>query len=340
MTTIPEVPPAAQSVAAAPSIPLVAGFWRRVGAAFVDLTIFGIFGQILGWSLCWYWFGLGPYGRFVGLTVLLLYFGVLNSKWGGGRTLGKRCFGTAVRDRLNNPIGLGRSFLRTLVLILPFILNGWALPQLQSKPVQFIVAVVVFGLGGAIVYTMIFNRRARQGIHDLLCGTYVVRLTGEPTGAFPRTAGFHWAIAGAWCLLVPLATIALSLVGPLLISQADLSRAVAVRDTLQADSRFFSASAFDSRIYPGPQRVLRISVWRKGPLPPASEREEILLQIAQTLLETTPGIDDFGAITITVTSAFDLGISSGHLQFTKGQSLEAWRKQRGANGGREQQVQT
>ena len=55
---------------------------------------------------------------------------------------------------------------------LPFFLNG----VFTDRPWLGELAVfVVFVWGGAIVYLFLFNRRTRQSLHDLICGTFVVR---------------------------------------------------------------------------------------------------------------------------------------------------------------------
>lgn len=45
---------------------------------------------------------------------------------------------------------------------------------------------------------MIFNRKGKQGIHDMLLGTYVVYLPGKPIESFPTTPRIHWTITYVW----------------------------------------------------------------------------------------------------------------------------------------------
>ena len=67
----------------------ISGFWRRVGALFIDTIILGIVGLGLGFALETQFVELGGWGRFVGFFIALVYFGVMNSSISGGQTFGK-----------------------------------------------------------------------------------------------------------------------------------------------------------------------------------------------------------------------------------------------------------
>src|SRR5258708_30891020 len=91
---------------------LIAGFWGRVAAFVIDCLILSVPTLLLGLALFRWAAGLGPAGRLIGFVVALLYFGVLNSRFGGGQTLGKRLLGIRVADRAGAPLSPMRSFLR------------------------------------------------------------------------------------------------------------------------------------------------------------------------------------------------------------------------------------
>jgi uncharacterized RDD family membrane protein YckC len=103
----------------APTFPPIAGFWPRIGAFAIDGFMLVVIGQLLGWTLSAFWFRMGPYGRFVGLGLALLYFGLMESRIGDGQTVGMRLLKLAVRDRNNQPLAIGPSMLRTLLWVLP-----------------------------------------------------------------------------------------------------------------------------------------------------------------------------------------------------------------------------
>ena len=67
----------------------ITGFLRRIGAFFIDGLILGLFGFLLGLFLENYFVQIGGWGRLIGFSIALLYFGLLNSSLNKGQTIGK-----------------------------------------------------------------------------------------------------------------------------------------------------------------------------------------------------------------------------------------------------------
>ncbi len=310
-------------------VPPISGFWRRFLAWIVDVLILGVLGQVFGLLFASFLFSIGPYGRPIGLLFILPYFGILNSRIGGGQTLGKRVMKIAVRNARNEPIEVWRSLIRISILALPSLFNGWAIPLFQNTIMAWIASLIVFGLGGAIIYTMVFNKNARQGIHDLLVGTYVVHLAGEPVAAFPKTRRIHWIITGVWLGIVALGSLAMVLLTPSMVSDTRLAPVMHLHDTLQKDPRFFTVSVTDQTVYaPNGEtnRVLIITAWYKG-APDEHEQTEVVTSIIKTTLENMEDIHQYDRITVKITSAYDIGIASAHIARSFSDSVEGWRKQ-------------
>lgn len=200
----------------------IAGFWRRLGALVIDLILLGIVGWILGTLFFDALARMGANARLIGFAIALAYFGILNSRIGGGQTLGKRWLGVRVVDASGQLLTLPRSLLRYAVLGIPFFANGLPVdPSLaMSTPLGFLLALIVFGGVFAIVYLYIFNRRTRQSLHDLAVGSYVER--------FDRTAQsvpFPVVWRGHMVALAVIAVIALS--APAVASRFAKSQALA-----------------------------------------------------------------------------------------------------------------
>lgn len=154
----------------------ISTFWRRIFAMFSDWLILGIIGFTLGLFFNKQFVLMGSYGRLIGFVITLLYFGFLNSCFGNGQSFGKRFLKIRVVNKEGSYISIARSLFRSLVLIMPFFLNGIVLsPSSVSKWIMVLLPVAVFGIGSSIIYLYIFNRNSRQSIHDLLSKTYVVR---------------------------------------------------------------------------------------------------------------------------------------------------------------------
>src|SRR4051812_37143947 len=172
-----EIPPALPPDSTGPAHQAqIAGFWRRVGAAFIDYIIIAACGVVLGLLFSEQFMRMGGWGRLIGAAVAAVYFVPLNSRIGGGNTIGKRALGVRVVNANGRTISVSRSLVRFCVLALPFFLNGVAVPgQSVFSWWMILSGVAVFGLGPAILYLIAFNGPTRQSVHDLIVGSYVVR---------------------------------------------------------------------------------------------------------------------------------------------------------------------
>jgi uncharacterized RDD family membrane protein YckC len=302
----------------------ISGFWRRVGAFVVDGIVLGIVGQLLVWTTASFWFRIGPYGRIVGALIALAYFALLNSRIGGGRTLGKRVLGIAVVDRMGQPIGVGRSIARTLIWLLPLTFNGWSLPLLAQPFVTGLATVLVFGVGGAVAFTLIFNARTRQALHDLVCGTYVVRVD-EPITELPTATRMPW-IASA--IILALAML-MQPIGMLIFPPFEagtLGQMLKLQKVIQRDARFFSVGVLDQTFTSSRQttHALKIDAWYKGRLSDKG-REQVMNEIARTALQSLEGIERYDRMVISITSAYDLGIARGNVTHNDAQPIATWK---------------
>jgi len=311
------------------TFPPIAGFWRRFLAWLIDVLILGIAGQIIGLIFSSFLFSIGPYGRPIGLLFIIPYFGIMNSKICDGQTLGKRWMKIAVRDKNNEPIELGRSTIRILLLTLPILFNGWSVPIFKNVLLSWFITVLVFGLGGAVLYTMVFNRKARQGIHDLLLGTYVVHLPGKPAESFPSTPRIHWIAASAWIGIVAIGALAIAVIAPSVVSKSPLAPVMSLSNVLQDDARFFTVGVNDNTFHSSngkTSRSLIITVWYKGKLEEA-DRRDIVVGIVKKVLENAENIDQYDGIQVKITSAYDIGIASANLTISYAHTIEQWRKE-------------
>jgi uncharacterized RDD family membrane protein YckC len=138
-----------------------AGFWRRFAAWLIDYILVGvvtgilvaILGAIGGDA------GVG-FGYFLSVIGSLLYYSVLESS-ANQATVGKMALGIQVTDLQGNRISFGRALGRTLAKILS-------------------------GLILLIGYIMAAFTAKKQGLHDMIAGTLVVK-KGSTTTASAET---------------------------------------------------------------------------------------------------------------------------------------------------------
>ncbi len=164
----------------------ISGFWRRIGAFFIDSLMLGAVGLGLGFFLEKQFVQLGGWGRFVGFFIALFYFGLLNSKIGNGQTIGKKILNIRVVNNDNQTIDLIQSIARYSIFGVPYFLNGahFTTEAMKSFWVYPICFIIFGGLLSAI-YLYVFNRATRQSLHDLAVGTYVVNSKVEKTSVGP-----------------------------------------------------------------------------------------------------------------------------------------------------------
>lgn len=158
-----------------PQLNWIASFWRRIGALFIDTLILGLVGFLSGLAFESAFVQLGNWGRLIGLSIALLYFGVMNSELFAGQTIGKKLLKLRVVNLEGKTISLGRSTLRYLVLTIPFSLSG---VRLSNEAIASLwvypISLITFGGAFSILYLYVFNRVTRQTLHDLAVGTLVV----------------------------------------------------------------------------------------------------------------------------------------------------------------------
>lgn len=124
------------------------GFWRRLGALFVDGIVAGIPAAIITYII----FGEADHDRFAdGLT--MLYTLLLPVFW-EGRTVGKKALGIRIETLDGMPPGIGRMLLRVVV--------------------GNLVYGITFGVALLISIIMVAAREDKRSVHDFIAGTRVV----------------------------------------------------------------------------------------------------------------------------------------------------------------------
>lgn len=292
---------------------IIAGFWRRFLAALIDGLTLGVPTFLLGFLLFAEFARLGGWGRAVGFFVALLYCGLLNSKVGNGQTIGKRLLKIRVVGLDRTPISISRSLLRFFVLGSPYFLNGAAFPTgIFNSWIGDLVAIVIFGVGGSILYLLVFNRRNRRSLHDLVGRTVVVK--ADPAGQLPPMA--IWA--GHYVVVTLL--ILTFLCGPIFLTRfvqrSPYKGVFAMQSALLAQEEIWYAAVFSGKgvsFGPGGRTVTTTTaatVWTNQPI---RDYEKFANRIAGIVFDSYPGALTTDRVVINVTYGYDLGIASGRI---------------------------
>lgn len=290
-------------------------------ALMLDFYLFAIPLMILGFWFSDISFALGHWGRLIGYGIIFLYWSVFNSGLRKGQTFGKQLMKIAVVDRNGEYLSLSRSMLRAFILVSIGLLNKWGLPILQ-KPVFAILAIaIVFGGSLALVYGGIFNGTTRQGIHDLIAGSYVVKAPLNKKTSFPATPVIHKVIIFGLVGVGLIWGFAMFMQGfkPVLsfLEEGEWQDIKELQSVISEQYDVFSVSVRRQNVYqvgdsPNGSKYLGVDVWVKK----SCDREpkycdELLNQVARATVKNYDGIDNLTRTRITVFNRFDFGLASG-----------------------------
>ncbi len=312
----PPSPLEASALVAVPS-----GFWRRFFAFLIDGLVLAIPGWLLGVVFYDQLVRMGQAGRLIGFTIALCYFAILNSSIGHGQTVGKRLQKIRVVDLQGETIPLKRSILRYLLLWLPFFCNGLNVGS-GSLWLAIPLALILFGLGGGIVYLFVFNRRDRRSLHDLWARTMVVATAppGKPH-LRPVWRG-HFAILAV--ILVGITVTAATMI-PRLLQQQPIAEMLTLQQSL-AEEADVHAVALQTGLNPFGENATQWLSVNVVLADPDLDLEEAAQKYARLVLTRYPQADAKDLLLVNVTLGFDIGISSGWKNQRFAHSPSEWRE--------------
>jgi uncharacterized RDD family membrane protein YckC len=306
----PERPPAAW----------IAGFWRRIGAIVVDAILLGILGSILGAIFFDLFAQMGAEGKLVGLVILLAYFGLQESALAGGQTLGKRLLGIRVVGRDGNCLSIPKSMARTAIWVVPWLLNG--LPISGPMWLLAVLGLSLFSFFFAAVYLLIFNRRTRQTVYDLLTDSYVVRSATPGVVDQLPVWKWHYAIIGGWCGLwiVLISLLAFSgIFKGFLADLLDLQQKVEALPDVQYASVNKGVMYMSGQAGATTTVTVRVTYSHK-----ITDEDKAARDVAAVVLADRDAIGNPNELDISVGRSFDIGIASGRYFNSTSHSPDEW----------------
>lgn len=300
----------------------ISKFWIRILAMFLDSIILGVVGAVVGFLLFDTFAQMGVWARLVGFVIAFFYFGVLNSVVGNGQTFGKKIMKIRVVNRNGESISLGKSFLRTAILTIPFFLNGAMIPPsvMMSPIIGTTIGLLLFGLWGSIVYLYIFNRKTRQSLHDVIVGSYVIKREVSGPVTVPSVAPIHYGVVGILFVVVILFS---TVIEPKLAGKGPFPALMDIYQRLQTMDWVNTAGVHVGKTFGtgGTKTYLTANVvMRKKP----HSFEEATNEVARLILTNYPSMKQKDFLNVSVVYGFDIGIASGWQRYGAGYSPSEW----------------
>lgn len=251
---------------------------------------------------------LGLWGRLVGFCIALPYFAVLESRIGGGQTIGKRWLKLIVVDKSGNTISFRKAIARYVIFAIPSYLNQIALPLTRTPWfVSFIIFVIVFGVGGSTLYLLTFNRDTRQGLHDLAVGAYVINADDSGPVETRTISRINRATVG----LIFALTITAWILGNVLEKKSPFLQMRQDSHEIEQLDGVQRARVWDilshSGINGSAKKVLIISVTRtESP----GNTEIFADEVAKVIIENDRNLQTYDELSIRILYGYDIGIAS------------------------------
>jgi uncharacterized RDD family membrane protein YckC len=302
------------------SVRPIGSLWSRILAFIVDSFILYIVGRIVGAAFFDTLSMLGLWGRAFGFCIALVYFVSLESRVGGGQTLGKRLFRLRVVNAQGDMITWKRATIRYMICAIPFFLiePRYTMSYI-TLGVSALITFIELGVGGASLYLLVFNRRTRQGLHDVAVGTYVVESSVSGPLQTKPIWGLHWSVIGSFWLLIAFAYLSKGITTDWQHKSAYISQylqeeqLIANLGGVQTDRvRIFMPIPLDGsalgNLVPKKRNAIVTVQWDKA----TASRETFADQVAGIILKSDPRAQKEDSIQIRIGRSYDLVISSGN----------------------------
>lgn len=296
---------------------------RRVVAFAIDVLILGVAGLVAGGFLSKQFAALGAWGNLLGFAIAVAYFGITQSRIGGGQSPGMRILGLKLIRRDGGLLAPWPAAGRAALFCVAYFLGG--LPAYLSGGNPWITGLIstpLFAVYFSIAYLLMFNRKTRQSLHDLMVGAHVVKTASGPLvlPAGPVWRG-HAIIASSAIGVLTVAGILFTLPiwsGNPFTSMLQLQQAVTgtpgVRDVTVAVNFYQSKGITEP--------ALRVSAIIDASV---QDREAMAYRIARTALEHYPDAQRLRSVTVTLSTGYDIGIAHAFRSWNYSHSPSDWR---------------
>ncbi|BBB92257.1 MAG TPA: RDD family protein [Methylomusa anaerophila] len=302
----------------------ICGVWRRLAALFIDSIALGLLGMCLGTIFGQQFALLGALGPLVGFSISACYFGIMNSYYCNGQSIGKKLLKICVVTEDGELISMKRSIVRAVILS-AIVCKGlsFATVPIIGQLIDWIILMIFFGT----VYFYIFNKKTRQGIHDIICGTYVYNVTALNTPISATVSKMHYIICSVVLIvftLVSYMTMAASQQNELFSIYKELTKldgVYAAKVDYMTAKHVFNIK---TGVVDGKESTrLTASVYVHNiPI----NAEELKDKVARVVLENYPAPQNIQTVMVNVYYGYNIGIASNYAVSWSSAPIQKWKE--------------
>ncbi|MEN8281907.1 RDD family protein [Acinetobacter gerneri] len=201
----------------------IAGFGRRFFAFLIDAILLIIFSFIVFYCIGDRFYHMPALFISLGFILILLYFGIMDSRITEGKTFGKSMLGLRVVHTDNQYLGLFPAFIRSTIFLIPICLSSFYY-WIDQQNIKLILIVIFSGLASSSCYLFIFNRHSKQALHDLVVKSIVI--DQEKPAAYEKEIWkFHYLF-----LVLFVCSVLFSRISPLIAQNNDPTLSTLIQD--------------------------------------------------------------------------------------------------------------
>ena len=302
------------------------GFWLRLLADFLDAIFLGLLGLLIAWPFQGVFFRLGEQGWWIGLVITFLYTGILHTAVGNGQTLAKKLLKIQVIKTDGTFLTLPESFLRYAVIAF-IAYNGWigagltaTFPYVMNTRIAGILyfLLVLFCVAGVIFLVPLHP--FKQGLHDLLVGSVVVRKGSffpEKLEAFrnPRKARRAMFIATFGFLCLTGIAFSFQSIIAKAIPSSQMEHLMNSRESIMGSTLFQNVGVNINTWHEAQTGKTTTSIRADGFLPKPKYDDKKFLQsevdkVVKIVIEKFPDIKKYSSIDVVPRTGFNIGIAN------------------------------
>ena len=281
---------------------------RRFFAFSLDMALISLIGYLSSFLFEDFYMKLGNYGKIIGATVVLIYFGIFDSKLGKGQSIGKKLLKIKVVNKNSEYISVLNGFIRSLWLFTVTLFNGFSLDNSKYFPIIIIVGTILFSIILGEIYFFIFNKRTIQSLHDLYSNTFVVSTASEGEIEYKNNKKTLYCSA-----IIPVLILTLTVYVNIRTKETFLGDYLRIIDLIQEDipvhqttiSKNFSIVKTTSGSTR--QNYVILNTYKDNK---SDDDKEIAVRIAGKAFDNDFTIKDDEIFSIVISSGFNIGIAN------------------------------